>query len=55
MIKEALWDRMDRWDWMVIIGHRYSKSTFGADKTFSDTFSGHIYIMEGLPEQKQRD
>ena len=22
---------------------------------FSDIYSGHIYIMEGLPEQKQRD
>ena len=32
MIKEALWDGMDGWDWMVIIGHRYSESTFGANK-----------------------
>ena len=32
MIKEALWDEMDGWDWMVIIGYRYSKSTFGANK-----------------------
>ena len=23
---------MDGWDWMVIIGHRYSKGTFGAYK-----------------------
>ena len=39
MIKEALW--MDGWDgmgWMdgmVIIGHRWSKSTFGANKVNS--------------------
>ena len=32
MIKEALWDGMDGLDLMVIIGHRYSKSTFGANK-----------------------
>ena len=31
MIEEALWDGMDGWDWMVIIGHRYSKRTFGAN------------------------
>ena len=31
MIKEVLWDGMDGWDWMVIIGHRYSKSTFGVN------------------------
>ena len=24
-------DGMDGWDWMVIIGHRYSKSTFCAN------------------------
>ena len=30
MIKEALW--VDGWDGMVIIGHRSSKSTFGAYK-----------------------
>ena len=29
MIKEALW--VDGWDGMVIIGHRSSKSTFGAN------------------------
>ena len=29
MIKEALWVG---WDWMVIIGHKYSKSTFDANK-----------------------
>ena len=23
---------MDGWDWIVIIGHRYSKSTFNANK-----------------------
>ena len=28
MIKEALCDGMDGWDWMVIIGHRYSRGTF---------------------------
>ena len=32
MIKEALWDGMGL-GWMVIIGHRYSKSIFGANKT----------------------
>ena len=26
------------WDWMVIIGHRYSKSTFGANKDRSTFF-----------------
>ena len=31
MIKEALWDGMG-WDGIVIIGHRSSKSTFGAKK-----------------------
>ena len=29
MIKEALW--VDGWDGMVIIGHRFSKGTFGAN------------------------
>ena len=29
MIKEALWMG---WDWMVIIGRRKSKNTFGANK-----------------------
>ena len=29
MIKEALW--VDEWDGMVIIGHRFSKGTFGAN------------------------
>ena len=36
MIKEALWDGMDGWDWMVTIGHRYSKSNFGADNVILD-------------------
>ena len=30
-------DGMDGWDGMVIIGHRYSKSTFGAKNSL--TFS----------------
>ena len=35
IIKEALWDGMDGWDWIVIVlvvGHRYSKSTIEANK-----------------------
>ena len=28
-----MWDGTDGWDGMVIIGHRSSKSTFGAKKT----------------------
>ena len=38
MVKEVLWDGMDGWDWMVIIGHRYSKSTFGANKEGTQVF-----------------
>ena len=34
MIKEALWDGMDGWDWMVIIGHVYSKSSFGDNNLY---------------------
>ena len=30
MIEEALWEEMGL-GWMVIIGHRYSRSTFGAN------------------------
>ena len=26
------WDGMNGMGWMVIIGHRYSKSTFGANR-----------------------
>ena len=40
MMKEALWmGRMGRvgWDWMVIIGLRQSKSTFGANNNWSKT------------------
>ena len=38
MVKEALW--VDGWmewmdGWIVIIGHRSSQSTFGANKVFS--------------------
>ena len=32
MIKAALWDG---WDWMVIIGHRYSESNSGANNLYS--------------------
>ena len=39
MIKEALWDGMDGWDWMVIIGHRYSKGTFGANEIGSNVLN----------------
>ena len=57
MIKEALWDGMDGWDWMVIICILRAPSVpikHDLGK-FSDTFSVHIHIMEGLPRQKQQD
>ena len=49
MIKEALWDGMDGWDWMVIIGHRYSKSTFNANK---ETFLDALASLESMLESE---
>ena len=53
MIKEALWDGMDGYDWMVIIGHRYSKSTLGADKDRS-TFSPPQTGRQGFNPNDER-
>ena len=40
------------WDWMVIIGHRYSKSTFGANNFTLDSWLYHLYIFTQMNKYK---
>ena len=49
MIKEALWDGMGGWEWMDIIGHRYSKSTIVGNNPHNLFFFTTIKINYAQP------